>query len=101
MYCQEDHEVNLFGKIIKNECDEEFRFIQLHVRDTLLSLVKVLLKDRHPFKGELEINKMMDLLTQSSLEEWMWRKIIEKMYDPQDSHILEQKFLNQIQLRDE
>jgi hypothetical protein len=63
MYCQEDHEVNLFGKIIKNECDEEFRFIQLHVRDTLLSLVKVLLKDRHPFKGELEINKMMDLLT--------------------------------------
>lgn len=26
-YLREDHEVTLFGKILKNECDEEFRFI--------------------------------------------------------------------------
>lgn len=24
---QDDHDVFLFGKILKNECDEEFRFI--------------------------------------------------------------------------
>ena len=26
-YLKDDHEVTLFGKILKNECDEEFRFI--------------------------------------------------------------------------
>jgi hypothetical protein len=26
-YLKEDHDVGLFGKILKNECDEEFRFI--------------------------------------------------------------------------
>lgn len=35
-YLREDHEVTLFAKILKNECDEEFRLIQQHVKDTLL-----------------------------------------------------------------
>lgn len=26
-YIKEDHDIALFGKILKNECDEEFRFI--------------------------------------------------------------------------
>lgn len=27
------------------------------------------------------------------MEEWMWRKIIEKMYDPKDAEVLDQRFL--------
>lgn len=34
-YSKLDHTVGLFGKILRNECDEEFRFIQVHIRDTL------------------------------------------------------------------
>ena len=41
-----DHDIKLFGKILKNECDEEFRFIQMHVRDTLQNLLRVLLRER-------------------------------------------------------
>jgi len=26
-YNREDHDVTLYGKILKNECDEDFRFI--------------------------------------------------------------------------
>ncbi|CDW80904.1 UNKNOWN [Stylonychia lemnae] len=92
-YLREDHDVALFGKILKNECDEEFRFIQMHVKDTLLSLLKVLLKDKNPFKSESEISKMLDIVQNGSMEEWMWRKIIEKMYDPKDYEVLESKFL--------
>ena len=61
-YIREDHDIALFGKILKNECDEEFRFIQMHVKDTLLSLLKVLLKDKNPFKSESEITKLLDLV---------------------------------------
>lgn len=88
-YFTEDHDINLFGKILKNECDEEFRFIQMHVKDTLSNLLKVLLKDRFPFKVEAEIIKMLDHILLASIEEWMWLKIIEKMYDPSDAEILE------------
>ena len=91
-YLREDHDIALFGKILKNECDEEFRFIQMHVKDTLLSLLKVLLKDKNPFKSESEIQKMLDSIQNSVMEEWMWRKIIEKMYDPKDFEVLEQRF---------
>lgn len=82
IYSQEDHDVSLFAKILKNECDEEFRFIQMHVKDTLYNLLKVLLKDKYQFKIESEINKMLEQIMSGPLDEWMWRKIIEKMYDP-------------------
>ena len=59
-FLKEDHDVTLFAKILKNECDEEFRFIQSHVKDTLLGLLKVLLKERHTFKNEIDIGKMHD-----------------------------------------
>jgi hypothetical protein len=54
----------------------------MHVKDTLYNLLKVLLKDKYPFKIESEINKMLDQIMVGPIEEWMWRKIIEKMYDP-------------------
>jgi hypothetical protein len=54
-YLRQDHDVTLFAKILKNECDEEFRFIQLHVRDTLVQLVKVIFKDKFPLKSEPDI----------------------------------------------
>lgn len=57
-YLKDDHDVTLFGKILKNECDEEFRFIQAHVKDTLSSLLKVMIKEKYPMKGETEVSRM-------------------------------------------
>ena len=54
-YGKEEHDVALFAKILKNECDENFRFIQIHVKDTLISLVKVMIKDKHQHKSESDI----------------------------------------------
>lgn len=96
-YIKEDHDVALFGKILKNECDEEFRYIQMHVKDTLVGLLRTLLKERNPLKSENEINRMMKEIQEGVLEEWQWRSIIEKMYDPNDYEILEQKFIQVIQ----
>lgn len=98
-YLKQDHDVALFGKILKNECDEEFRFIQTHVKETLVGLLRALLREKFPLKSESEINKLMKEVQKGSMEEWQWRKIIEKMYDPNDYEILEQKFINSIQER--
>jgi|TARA_B110000285_G_C14490158_1_gene323550 hypothetical protein len=88
-HVRSDHEVTLFAKILKNECDEEFRFIQTHVRDTLLSLVKVMLKDKYPLKGETDIQRMLDRIKEGTIDESMWLKILEKMYEERDSQELQ------------
>ncbi len=59
-YLREDHEVTLFGKILKNECDEEFRFIQMHVKDTLNNLLKILLREKFHQKSEGEIAAILE-----------------------------------------
>jgi len=28
LYAKEDNDIAVFGKILRNECDEEFRFVQ-------------------------------------------------------------------------
>lgn len=91
-YLRDDHDVTLFGKILKNECDEEFRFIQAHVKDTLSSLLKVMIKEKYPMKAETEFSRMHENILTGQVDEWIWRKIIEKMYDPRDFEILESKF---------
>lgn len=53
-YLRDDHEVTLYAKILKNECDEDFRTMQLHVRDTLTQLVRAIYKDRYPSKSEVD-----------------------------------------------
>lgn len=59
-YIREEHDAMLFAKILKNDCDEEFRFIQQHVKETLTNLVKVMLKDKYPLKSESHIQKLLD-----------------------------------------
>lgn len=42
-YSAEDNDVAVFGKILKNELDEEFRFVQNQVKNTIQELLKVIL----------------------------------------------------------
>ena len=41
-FSQEDNDVAVFGKILRNECDEEFRFVQGQVKNTISELLKVI-----------------------------------------------------------
>lgn len=84
-YIKSDHDVTLFAKILKNECDEEFRFIQMHVKDTLLQLVKVILKDKYPQKSEPDVQRMLDGITGGRIDDWIWQKILDKMYEESDA----------------
>ena len=98
-YIKEEHDVALFAKILKNECDEDFRFIQMHVKDTLVSLVKVMLKDKHPLKSEKDIQRMLDQIEKGKIEDWMWLKILEKMYEERDAQILQERIRDLIETR--
>ena len=59
----------------------------------MLHQLKNLLKEKYPFKSEAEIAKINDQIVngQLSLEESMWRKVVEKMFDINDSEIILQR----------
>ena len=93
---KEDHDVALFGKILRSECDEEFRFIQQTVKETVIALLRALFREKFPQKTENTLIGMVDTVLSGKgfIDHWQWKRIIEKMYDEDDYHILENQ-LNQ------
>lgn len=59
-YSKEDHEVALFGKILRNECDEDFRFIQHTVKETVFALLRAVIREKYPTKNEETITKLQE-----------------------------------------
>ena len=53
----------LFGKVLRNEIDEEFRWVQQALRDTVNGLVRSIIRDRHTMKGEAELKAILEEVT--------------------------------------
>ena len=98
-YLREDHEVTLFAKILKNECDEEFRLIQMHVKETLVKLVEVIYQDKFPLKSKQDVQSYLEQTQNGKIEDWIWTKILDKMYEDQDAQALQEQIKNIIEER--
>ena len=48
------------------------------------NLLKQMLREKYSYKREAEINAMTDKVVKGSIDESLWRKILEKMYDAAD-----------------
>ena len=58
-----------------------------------------MLKDKHPLKSEKDIQKMLDTVQNGRIEDWMWLKILEKMYEEHDAQILQERIRELVALR--
>jgi hypothetical protein len=61
--------------------------------------MKSLLKEKYQFKSEAEISKLGDQIQngQASLEDSMWKRTIEKMFEQSDCEVLTQKVFTLIE----
>jgi hypothetical protein len=84
-YADEDNDVAVFGKILRNEIDEEFRIVQKQLKDTVAELLRVYLKGKYPLKSEDEVSKLLKKRMASSVYEEEWVDIIKYMYNHEDS----------------
>lgn len=50
-YSSEDNDICVFGKILRNEVDEEFRFVQTELKTTVTDLLKMHIKTKMPYKS--------------------------------------------------
>eukprot|EP00698_Gefionella_okellyi_P019375 TRINITY_DN5930_c0_g1_i1.p1 TRINITY_DN5930_c0_g1~~TRINITY_DN5930_c0_g1_i1.p1 ORF type:complete len:679 (-),score=216.80 TRINITY_DN5930_c0_g1_i1:78-2114(-) len=81
----EDNDVAVFGKILRNEIDEEFRFVQQQLKQTVAELLRVYLKGKYPLKRDDDIGAMLKKRMNSSVQEEEWVDIIKYMYNHEDS----------------
>jgi hypothetical protein len=78
--------VCLFGKVLRNEVDEEFRWVQQALKETVNGLIRNIVREKHTMKGEVELKAIIEELIsdRTHLENSQWMKIIERMYDQDD-----------------
>merc|ERR1711998_210218 len=80
-----DNDVAVFGRILRNEIDEEFRIVQKQLKGSVAELLRVYLKYKHPLKSEDEVSKLLNKRTKSYVYEEEWKDIIKYMYNHEDS----------------
>ena len=71
-YAKEDIDITLFGKILQNRCDEDYRLVHNEVKMTIKKILSVNLK-----KKNIE-----------DIEEDVWKIILKEMYNTIDSNDL-------------
>ena len=84
-YSSEDNDVAVFGKILRNEVDEEFRFVQRQLKETVHELLRVYLKGKYPLKGDEDITGMLKKRITGNVAEEEWIDIVKYMYNAEDS----------------
>ena len=72
-------------KSTRNEIDEEFRFVQKQLRETVCDLIRVHLKAKHPLKSDDVISDMADKVEKENISKDEWSEIISYMYNNEDA----------------
>lgn len=84
-FAADDNDVAVFGKVLRNDIDEEFRYVQRQVRDTVRELVRAQIKARRPLKGDHEIHQQLEKKMNGTLTEDEWGNVVRYMYNKQDA----------------
>ena len=97
LYSNEECEISLFGKILRNEQEEDSRFILNKLKENIAELLEYYYKSKYPLKSQKEIQKIMNQKKNGILLEEEWKVIIGYLYNSEDSQIIENKILEFIQ----
>ncbi len=84
-YSASDNDVRVFGCILRNDIDEEFRLVQRQLKNTVGELLRVYLKGKHPMKPDAAITKYLQARTSGHVVEAEWVEIVRYMYAEDDA----------------
>ena len=101
MYSNEDCDINLFGKILRNEQEEDSRLVIENLKNNITELLEYYLRSKNPFKSKVDIKKMLENKKEGFLNEEEWKGIINYIYSPEDAQIIENKIISFIQKQNE
>lgn len=84
-YATEDNDVAVFGKVLRNEVDEEFRFVQQRIRETVKELLRLQIKTRRPGSTVSEVEAALQHTLRHTVIEEDWRSVVQYMYNTSDA----------------
>ena len=101
MYSSEDCDINLFGKILRNEQEEDSRLVIDNLKNNVSELLEYYLSNKNPFKSKTEIKKLLKNKKEGLLLEENWKGIINYIYSEEDAEIIQNKIINYIKKKNE
>lgn len=92
-YARENVDVSLFGKMLRNDLEEDYRLIYFKLKSTLFELLVYYLKTKFPYKSSTDINELAKTKIKGVLSQEEWNAIIYFLYDDSDAKAIEQSIL--------
>lgn len=99
-YSEEDNDVATFGKILKNEIEEEFRFVQKQVKSSVSELLKMRIKADFPYIQEKAAKELLTEKLNGDLEHDEWLYVINYMYNDTDRSYLQSILQNLLRAKE-
>ena len=93
IYSKTDCDINLFGKILKNEQEEGSRLVLIKLKESISSLLEYFYKLKNEYKPREDVIKEMKNKKNGLLHEEEWKEIIQYIYNEEDAQIIENKIL--------
>ena len=97
IFSSEDSEVCLFGKILRNEIEEDARMIYSDVQKSILEYLNYYIKRKNHYISAKEISKILKEKKRGSLSEEEWKEVINYLYNEEHAKILEERISEVIQ----
>ena len=91
-YQDKDNDIAVFLYILRNECDEEFRFSQGQIRKTLKELLKIFISEYHPYSQVSNIEKTMEKKLKNFITSKEATEIVNYLYCKEDSQEICSRF---------
>ena len=86
--------VLLFGKILKNEQEEDAQYILKTVLKNIQELLKFYLKKQNPLKSIAEVEAIFEMKKRSELFEEEWKGIIYSICEQKEAEEIQKKIEN-------
>lgn len=79
-----DIDILLFGKVLRNEINEDFNIIFKQVREASIEVLRQHFKAKMPFSGDHVLKQMAEQKKNADLDEEEWAVIIRTLHEIQD-----------------
>ena len=97
IFSSEDSEICLFGKILRNEIEENARLIYSDIQKSILEYLKYYIKKKNHYISAKEISAILKEKKRGSLTEEEWKEVINYLYNEEHAKILEERISDIIQ----
>lgn len=100
-FSNEDSDVCLFGKILRNEQEEESRLVLSKLKTTINELLEMKVKAKNPLKSRGELKKIIQQKKEGMLLEEEWKSILTSIHQKGEAEMIEKRIVKVIKSANE